>query len=232
MNNNSSKQVLLSVIGVAILVVAVVGVSFAFFNYSRTSENTNTVTTGTIFFTSEDEGFDNLENAFPVSATDAADANACEGTDVGCATVTVEGRTTYENGIDFSVKLADVTIPENINPIVLGALKFVVEGTPVEGITISDQTSSLTTLTDDAVLFTGHIASTETAASGTNLSSEFTIKAYFDESLIFISDTPTDPYTLEKAGDSRADKIIPTSDWNNKTISFKIKVVADQGTGA
>ena len=31
-NSNSSKQVLLSVIGVAILVVAIVGVSFAFFN--------------------------------------------------------------------------------------------------------------------------------------------------------------------------------------------------------
>ena len=36
MNGNSSKQVLLSVLGIAILVVAVVGVSFAFFSYTKT----------------------------------------------------------------------------------------------------------------------------------------------------------------------------------------------------
>ena len=35
-NNNSSKQILLSVLGVAILVVAVVGISFAAFSYSKT----------------------------------------------------------------------------------------------------------------------------------------------------------------------------------------------------
>ena len=46
--SNSSKQVLLSVIGVAILVVAVVGVSFAFFNYTRTGQQ-NTVRTGQIY---------------------------------------------------------------------------------------------------------------------------------------------------------------------------------------
>ena len=50
MNENSSKQVLLSVLGIAVLVVAVVGVSFAFFTYSKTGEKNNTLTTGNIFF--------------------------------------------------------------------------------------------------------------------------------------------------------------------------------------
>ena len=45
---NSSKQILLSVLGVAILVVAVVGISFAAFNYSKTGETVNTITTGSI----------------------------------------------------------------------------------------------------------------------------------------------------------------------------------------
>ena len=45
---DSSKQILLSVLGVAILVVAVIGISFAAFNYSRTGETINTITTGTI----------------------------------------------------------------------------------------------------------------------------------------------------------------------------------------
>ena len=38
MENSNSKQVLLSMIGIAILIIAVVGVSFAFFTYSKTGE--------------------------------------------------------------------------------------------------------------------------------------------------------------------------------------------------
>ena len=46
--DNNSKQVLLSVLGVAILVVAVVGVSFAAFTFSQTGQKVNTISTGTI----------------------------------------------------------------------------------------------------------------------------------------------------------------------------------------
>ena len=67
-NNNNSKQVLLSVIGVAILVVAVVGVSFAAFSYSRTGQQINTITTGTITMSySEDTNGINLVDALPMS---------------------------------------------------------------------------------------------------------------------------------------------------------------------
>ena len=38
MEKDSSKKILLSVLGVAILIVAVVGVSFAAFTFSRTGE--------------------------------------------------------------------------------------------------------------------------------------------------------------------------------------------------
>ena len=67
-DNNNSKQVLLSVLGVAILVVAVVGVSFAAFSYSKEGTKVNTITTGTISM-SYDEG-DNaisLTNALPMT---------------------------------------------------------------------------------------------------------------------------------------------------------------------
>ena len=67
-NNNNSKQVLLSVLGVAILVVAVVGVSFAAFSYSKTGEKVNTITTGTITMSySEDTNGINLMDALPMS---------------------------------------------------------------------------------------------------------------------------------------------------------------------
>ena len=67
-NNNNSKQVLLSVLGVAILVVAVVGVSFAAFSYSKTGEKVNTITTGTISMNYvEGENAINLTNALPMT---------------------------------------------------------------------------------------------------------------------------------------------------------------------
>ena len=47
MEENGSKKVLLSVLGVSILVVAVVGISFVAFNATRTSD-ANTISTGTI----------------------------------------------------------------------------------------------------------------------------------------------------------------------------------------
>ena len=68
MKENNSKQVLLSVFGVAILVVAVVGVSFAAFSYSKTGEQVNTITTGTITMSySEDTNGINLIDALPMT---------------------------------------------------------------------------------------------------------------------------------------------------------------------
>ena len=68
MIENNSKQVLLSVLGVAILVVAVVGVSFAAFSYSKEGEQVNTITTGTITMSySEDTNGINLKDALPMT---------------------------------------------------------------------------------------------------------------------------------------------------------------------
>ena len=67
MNENSSKQVLLSVIGIAVLVVAVVGVSFAFFTYSKTGTANNTLTTGSIFFNFTEGDAITLTNQFPMT---------------------------------------------------------------------------------------------------------------------------------------------------------------------
>ena len=68
MKDNNSKQILLSVLGVAILVVAVVGVSFAAFSYSKTGEKVNTITTGTITMSySETTNGINLTDALPMT---------------------------------------------------------------------------------------------------------------------------------------------------------------------
>lgn len=68
MKDNSSKQILLSVLGVAILVVAVVGVSFAAFSYSKEGAVENTISTGTLSmtYTEGDTGI-SITNAMPMS---------------------------------------------------------------------------------------------------------------------------------------------------------------------
>ena len=69
MEENGSKKVLLSVLGVAILLVAVVGISFAAFTFTNDEDaKTNSVSTGTIAMSySEPTNGINLENALPMS---------------------------------------------------------------------------------------------------------------------------------------------------------------------
>ena len=112
MKDNNSKQVLLSVLGVAILVVAVVGVSFAAFSYSQTGEKVNTITTGTI-------SMDYVEGVNAISLTNAlpmtdevgkalADANQYFDFTVSA---NITGTTTINYAIT-ATKEADSTIPD------------------------------------------------------------------------------------------------------------------------
>ena len=71
MNNNiSSKQILISILGVILLIVAVIGISFAAFTYSKTGTKVNAITTGTITMSySEPTNGINLTNALPITDT-------------------------------------------------------------------------------------------------------------------------------------------------------------------
>ena len=100
MNENSSKQVLLSVIGIAVLVVAVVGVSFAFFTYSKGGTKNNTLTTGSIFFDFTEGNRINLTNQFPMA--DSVGEALTTG-DNGALEFTVKGYDTSEKGIAYTV---------------------------------------------------------------------------------------------------------------------------------
>ena len=90
MDGNQNKKILLSVIGIAILIVAVVGISFAFFTYSRTGATNNVITTGKISFVFTDGDFINLTNHFPITTSQGV---ALTGTNQTC-TFTVTGSTT------------------------------------------------------------------------------------------------------------------------------------------
>ena len=99
-NNNSSKQILLSVLGVAILVVAVVGISFAAFSYSKTGEVKNTITTGTITmgYTEPTNGI-NLTDALPITDTAGKALSGDNNTFDFTVTATIAGTTTINYAI-------------------------------------------------------------------------------------------------------------------------------------
>ena len=112
MENNNSKQMILSILGVVILVVAVVGVSFAAFSYSKTGEQVNTITTGTITMSySEDTNGINLINALPMTDEQgkalAGENNVFEFT-VGA---TITGTTTINYAVT-ATKEADSTLDD------------------------------------------------------------------------------------------------------------------------
>lgn len=75
---NNSKQTVLSIVGIAILVIAVVGVSFAFFTYSRQGTTNNVITTGSISFDSNIDSVNalSLTNKFPQTDEEGATNDA------------------------------------------------------------------------------------------------------------------------------------------------------------
>ena len=112
MKNSSSKQVLLAVLGVIILIIAVVGVSFAAFSYSRTGEKINQITTGTITmsYTDVSNGI-NISDALPMSDANGkvlADENQYFDFKV---TATISGTTTIN--YDITATKEDSTLPDN-----------------------------------------------------------------------------------------------------------------------
>ncbi len=78
---SSSQMTFISILGVAILLVAVIGVSFAVFTYTGTGTKTNTITTGTITmsYTEPTNGI-SITNMMPT--TDATGKALASGTNV------------------------------------------------------------------------------------------------------------------------------------------------------
>lgn len=222
-NSKQSKQVLLSVIGVAILVVAVVGVSFAFFNYTRTGAE-NSVSTGTIYFRHQESAQRiNITNFFPTDEAGRTENNSSS------VTITIEGGTTYERGLDYTVSLVNVTNGGNANvPI---TITQTVAGELVGTYTPSvDQGEQHLTLSNQAVqeIGTGHIAAATgagVAGADANTTGTITITAGI-ASNVAITDTPDENETWQNHR-----TVMSTTDWNalaTHPVSFNVRVIANE----
>ena len=231
---SSSKQVLLSVLAVAILVVAVVGVSFAFFTYSKQGETVNTITTGTLVFSyNEPANGILLEDAVPMSDSDAK-------------TTLVSGR----NVFDFTVTSTingnatinyEITAKESTNQSDIGTLesKYVkvsldkVDGgreTPVKAATHYDDLTAGTIATGDKLLGTG----SATNSNGSPVTTTYRLRMWMaeqdaDGTPVEMKDdkcftTANAPVSCDAEGEVDSSKTVRGT--NGKTFSIKINVNA------
>jgi hypothetical protein len=232
-NSNSSKQILLSVIGIAILVVAVVGVSFAFFNYTRTG-TANTVRTGTISFDTSNSVI-TITNVFPIAKTSVG----TDSTNVGTGTVTITGSTNYTNGIDFTVTAEEVSsnIGTADGKLPLSVKVSQTDLSNVKAFGSNSGEITLNSYEDGATIASGSVLAQGRIPANTTVNGTITIKAYIDGAGVAISDTydesnPETDYngtTTEWVGTRQ---VLTTTQWNalaTTPASFKIKVVANQG---
>lgn len=203
MNSNSSKQVVLSIVGVAILVVAIVGVSFAFFTYTRTGGDTNLIKTGTLMFKFADGSSTiNLTNQFPMS-----DANGLKlsGTNNVC-NFTISGTST-SGAITYTVYGVQGDASKDENKTVRftdSQIKANISATLPTGYTFTSATGASTAKTIEAlkdadkggkvVFGTG----TVTTAAAADSSAQFTLKMWVSDAVTIAATGAT--YTTEAYG--------------------------------
>ncbi len=194
MRNN---KVLLSIIGIAVLVVALSGVTLAFFNYTRTGSSNN-FNVGRIYFRTTQDGNINLTNVFPISSEDL-------GTDTlnhDSVTINIEGDTTYSEGVEYLITFDQVNNEINNKRI---PISFTVTYEDLGEASDdyynergSDESVYLLTESgevkrDGKYIVVGYIAPGQTGIDG-----NITISAYLDKDKIAISDTypETEPHYI------------------------------------
>ena len=224
------KTIYLFVI-IALLIISVVGVTYAFFNYTRTGA-ANNFSTGRIYFNSTQDGRLQLTNIFPVKASEV-DASTLDS-----VSVNVLGDTTYTDGEEFQVTLTDVTNTVNSKKIPINYIATYTANTDaVIGTSSNDYWNARESKDASIYLLNGtgrveegkqvlvsYIDNGTTGINGT-----LTIKAYIDAERIAITDTPE-----ENSEWQRGRTVLTTEEWNsfqtNSTpISFKIKAESNEG---
>ena len=95
---NENKRITQTLIGLSLIFMALVGVTYSFFNYTRTG-STNTLAVGRISFNHQETDTINLTNVFPVKKEELATNQNF----VDEVIIYITGDTTYNDGIEYLV---------------------------------------------------------------------------------------------------------------------------------
>lgn len=242
---------------VIVALFLVLGVTYAFFNYTRTGSG-NSVGTGRMSFaSSQSSGAGDaisLDNAFPISSSQAQ----TDTVNAKTLSIAIRGDTDYSEGMEYLVTATDVhntvgsgnnqkTIPITLEVSVAnngtGTL-----GTEETGDYYKNRNSYTTSkysvefdedLEEDGHILVGYIAPNTTPGTIEGVDGIINIKAYFDSSRVLVSDTypegsvEIDGVTYYNGTQATELTVLTLDEWNslkgNNAISFKIKVEANKG---
>jgi len=210
MENTSKKQIILSIVGVAILVIAIIGSSFAFFFYTRTGSSNNTISTGAIVFNFKDGDTISLNNHFPITITQgqalSGNGNVCTFTISGYSSssaITYDITAVEGDAMDGKTRFDDSDVFIQITSANVEGITF----TPVEDYDNGKAIGAL-----PLKLGSGSVTTT------VEKSKTFEVRMWVDSSVVIVTDTPED-------GETR--KVYATDTYGNLYYSMKIKVEAN-----
>ena len=216
MNGNSSKQVLLSVLGIAVLVVAVVGVSFAFFTYSKAGTQNNTLTTGSIFFNFTEGQAITLTNQFPISDSKGSTLSPSGG-DNAVLTFNIVGYDGSGTGIDYTITANQGDPIAEKTRFKDSEIKLLL--TAPDTATNNFETAKVVgadgSLATGVTLATGKITATDSDSQQTDT---YTLRMWITEDVVSIddNDTPAD-----------GDSVYTSTEFGNLYYSLRLKVDAN-----
>ena len=223
----SNKKLLLSTVGIAVLIVIVCGITFAFFNYTRTGL-VNNIGTGEIYFNTTQGNTLNLTNLFPMSSSEAANSN------LDSISINIIGDTTYNDGQEFEISLVDVNntiisgstekvIPVNYTasyvptPVATGETPNNIGTSSTDYFTERGGTTAVYKLSTSGVVSEGEQILVGYIPKDIAINGTLSIKVYLDANSIAVSDTyPQGDVThTETSGETSVEVV----DYTNKTTS-------------
>lgn len=226
MENNNKKTLILSIIGILVLVIAVVGVSFAMYTFSGTGTKENVIQTGTVTMNFDPDNSFTVTNKYPMS-----DAKGIAQTDskatFGVHAVWGNSQMTIAYDLGITNITAGTTLTEDyIKVALLDGNGNVIVGEKNEdnslkaGVTIKSLATNAGT---NNLIKTYALTSGTITASGTT--DNYTILAYVSDAY----DLPTDTANSTTDNGGTVDRDLTSKKTTaSETFSFKVGVKATQ----
>ena len=225
-NDNRKKTLVLSIIGILVLVIAVVGVSFAMFTFSGTGTKENVIKTGSVSINFDNTTIGNkieIANKYPM-ADDVGMAQADNQT-----TFTVEA--SWGNSpmtINYEVGLSDIsagtTLTDQYVKVAIQKNDTYVKGTASGGVTIASFASDSGPLN----LIESYYVTNGTL-NNSNLTDTFKVRVYVSDQYELPSDTAnsTNPEVIGGQVNNNSGSLHKKTS-KSETYSFKVCVKAQQ----
>ena len=242
MNNIKKKKLWIGILSIVGILSITIGVSVAFFNYTRTGD-ANTIRVGRISFVTRQTKTISLTNLFPIDPTNSEEMS--DETKVGTMEIEIEGDTDYNQGVEYLVSSTNTNITTSTGKLVPISLSVTPTNLGTENVNYFTARESKDTtiykklvgdtLVGDQMLLVGFIKPNTTSGTVEGVNGKLTIKAYLDKNKILISDTydgteSDNMGTLNSLAQGKT--VLTTTEWNNLSstgLSFQIKVEANEG---